>query len=369
MSVKNTQLLTARQLAIEVELPNTTCRDYLRVFNEFIKAEQKGSATYYPKETVKVLNFIKDLRNSKCSYNDILKILQEYGIVDDEIKRKQIIESLNDSKTINAYHLRLPHLEILSDGKERTASEIREKIIERFHLTEDQINEMNPSGKETKLATSIRWARYDLKKSNLIESAGRDTYKITNEGLQFLNHVPQDYAEEVEIQIDPFDIVKEKHQDIRRDLAQDIIKEVKKAHWTKLEEIVVELLMAMGYGEGKITGKTGDGGIDGIIKEDKLGLDIIYLQAKRWEDSVGRETVQSFSGALDGKGAKKGVFITTSTFTRGAYDYVEKLESKKIILINGKELAEFMMDYDIGVSVREKFIVKKIDWDYFKTEE
>ncbi|MET4567274.1 restriction endonuclease [Bacillus subtilis] len=155
---------------------------------------------------------------------------------------------------------------------------------------------------------------------------------------------------------------------LEKNWQNQLFKKLKKPIGKKLEYIIVELLVAMGYGDGKITGKTNDGGIDGIIKEDKLGLDNIYLQAKRWDNPIGRELVQSFSGALDDMGAKKGVFITTSYFTKNAIEYAERLQSKKIVLIDGETLAKLMIDYDIGVNIKEKFFVKKIDFSYFDEE-
>jgi restriction system protein len=177
-----------------------------------------------------------------------------------------------------------------------------------------------------------------------------------------------DEIEELEKFIDPFEVIEDKVEEIEDELINKLVDELKKGHWRRLETIVVELLTAMGYGDGQVTEKTNDGGLDGIIKEDKLGLDNIYVQAKRWENTVGRPEVMSFSGALDAKGARKGIFITTSNFTKGAEEYVERLESKKIILIGGKKLARLMIENDIGVSIKKKFVVKEVDFSYFEGE-
>lgn len=167
-------------------------------------------------------------------------------------------------------------------------------------------------------------------------------------------------------------MVNDKISELKNELAETLLKQLRTVHWVKFEDIVVKLLTTMGYGDGQVTQRTNDKGLDGIIKEDKLGLDNIYIQAKRYDinNPVGLEAVHRFSGALDGKGARKGVFITTSRFTENAKNYVEELESnsKKIILIDGKELSKLMIMYNVGVTVKKTFLVKDIDYDYFKDE-
>jgi len=161
------------------------------------------------------------------------------------------------------------------------------------------------------------------------------------------------------------------YQMLRSALANEVLEAVKKSTPRFFEELVVDLLVAMGYGgsvtdAGKAVGRSGDGGIDGIIKEDKLGLDVIYIQAKRWKDSVGRPVVQAFAGSLEGVRAKKGVFITTSTFSVDAIDYVQRIE-KKIVLIDGTQLADLMIEHNVGVTVTQTFMLKRLDSDYFET--
>lgn len=217
----------------------------------------------------------------------------------------------------------------------------------------------------------MRASRYSLKKQDYIEEVSKFTYQITEHGLALLNDNSEEINEEIEELekfIDPFEVIQDKVEEIEDELITKLVDELKKAHWRRLETIVVELLTAMGYGDGQVTEKTNDGGLDGVIKEDKLGLDNIYVQAKRWENTVGRPDVMSFSGALDAKGARKGIFITTSNFTKGAEEYVERLESKKIILIGGKKLARLMIENNIGVSVKKKFVVKEVDFSYFEGE-
>ena len=157
---------------------------------------------------------------------------------------------------------------------------------------------------------------------------------------------------------------------LRDALANDILETVRKASPTFFEELVIDLLVAMGYGgsvedAGRAVGKSGDGGIDGIIKEDKLGLDVVYVQAKRWSSSVGRPVVQAFAGSLEGVRARKGVLITTSSFSQDALDYVQKIE-KRIVLIDGKQLADLMIDHGIGVNVVQTYKIKRLDSDYFE---
>ena len=160
------------------------------------------------------------------------------------------------------------------------------------------------------------------------------------------------------------------YQLLRSALANEVLEAVKKSTPRFFEELVVDLLVAMGYGgsvadAGRAVGRSGDDGIDGIIKEDKLGLDVVYIQAKRWKDSVGRPLVQAFAGSLEGVRARKGVFITTSTFTADAVDYVQRIE-KKIVLVDGTRLADLMIEHNVGVTVAQTFMIKRLDSDYFE---
>jgi restriction system protein len=170
----------------------------------------------------------------------------------------------------------------------------------------------------------------------------------------------------------PEEILETTYQSLRNNLAQELLERVKKAPAKFFENLVVDLLVAMGYGgsrkdAGQVLGQTGDGGIDGIIKEDKLGLDVVYIQAKKWDGTVGRPTVQGFAGALMGKKANKGVLLTTSQFSQDAKGYAESI-GQKIVLIDGEQLAQFMIDYGIGVTVQQSYTVKRVDLDYFGDE-
>ena len=162
------------------------------------------------------------------------------------------------------------------------------------------------------------------------------------------------------------------YQTLLNNLAQDLLAKVKNTSPTFFERLVIDLLLKMGYGgslkdAGKAIGQTGDEGIDGIINEDKLGLDVIYIQAKRWKGTVGNRLIHQFVGALEGKHADKGIFITTSNFTKNAKEYASKID-KKVVLIDGQQLVQHMIDYDIGVSKITNYEVKKIDTDYFNEE-
>jgi restriction system protein len=291
----------------------------------------------------------------------------------------------------------LPLLQLASDLKEHTLSEAYEAFAVQFGLTEPERIDMLPSGKQSRFENRVGWARTYLKKAGLIDSAGRGKFRITSRGLdvvkskpiaitkEFLtqfpefrefqarqNAKPETGEEAIEHEKTPDEILDSAYQVLRRTLAQDLLDRVKSSTPRFFERVVVDLLLAMGYGgsgfdAGKIVGKSGDGGIDGIIKEDKLGLDAIYVQAKRWAGTVGRPTVQEFAGSLAGQKARKGVLITTSQFSSEATEYVERLEMK-IVLIDGEQLAQLMIDHGVGVADKQIYAVKRIDEDYFVEE-
>lgn len=243
----------------------------------------------------------------------------------------------------------------------------------------------------------VGWAQTYLKKAELVSSPKRGYVTITTRGLRVLDEAPESIDNEflrkfqefrefedtpansttkpenikkIDEELDPEEALHSAHQKLRKNLADDLLETVRKCSPNFFERLVVELLVNMGYGgslqdAGRSIGQVGDEGIDGIIKEDRLGLDIIYIQAKRWSNTVGRPEIQKFVGALHGQRARKGVFITTSTFSREAHKYVEQIENK-IILIDGAQLAYLMIDYDLGVSKIETYEVKEIDSDYFE---
>jgi restriction system protein len=198
------------------------------------------------------------------------------------------------------------------------------------------------------------------------------------EFIEFLNSsgkVTATVAEQVVLEsgATPLETLEASYQNLRKQLAVELLDRVKSSKPSFFEQLVVDLLVAMGYGgsqkdAGKAVGKSGDGGIDGIIKEDKLGLDVVYIQAKRWENTVGIETVQNFAGSLEGHRVRKGVLITTSNFSQPAKNYVNKIE-KKIVLIDGEQLAQYMLEFNVGVNTVETYVIKKIDSDYFEEEQ
>jgi restriction system protein len=296
--------------------------------------------------------------------------------------------------------LMLPILNILKDEKEYSYHLLVEILSKEFNLTVEEKEKRIPSGQQTYIQNRTGWARTHLKKAGLVEYVSRGIYKITYDGLEVLKKEPSridnNFLRQFPHFVEWFDVKKEKftepiiigkpdyentpdetlasaYQTIRNSLASEIIDRVKSCSPYFFERLVVELLVKMGYGgtlqeaSALVTRKGSDEGIDGIIKEDRLGLDVIYIQAKRWANVVGRPEIQKFAGALLGQQAKKGVFITTSNFTKDAEDYVKNLTSK-IILIDGEQLAEFMIDYNVGVSTVTSYEIKRIDSDYFSED-
>lgn len=288
-----------------------------------------------------------------------------------------------------------PMLEHLSDGKIRKNRETNEFLAEHFQLSEEDLSEMLPSGYARLFDNRIGWAKTHLKGAGLIESPARAKYRITQRGLDALSQTDQpinlaylkqfdeykdfqsgsknEKSKEPETSTDeltPLEHIEFGYQKVREELELELIEKVKSGSPAFFERVVVELLVAMGYGgsrkdAGQTLGKTGDGGIDGVIKEDRLGLDVIYLQAKRWEGTVGRPEIQKFAGALQGQRAKKGIFLTTSGFSAEATQYASFIDSR-IVLIDGETLAGLMIDAGIGVSKVATYDVKRLDSDYFE---
>jgi len=294
----------------------------------------------------------------------------------------------------------LPLLKFAGDKQEHSSREAISHIAELFKLSEEDRKELLPSGQQYVIDNRTGWARTYLKKAGLLETPKRSYFRITALGLQvlqknppeinvkFLEQFPQfiefrtvrkekdnhEELEESEVNVSqtPQELLEYGYQKITNDLAQEILGFVKQCTPHFFEKLVVELLLKMGYGgslkdAGKAVGQSGDGGIDGIIKEDKLGLDVIYIQAKRWDGVVGSKEIRNFVGSLVGQKANKGVFITTSGFTKDALEYVKTI-THKVILIDGEMLTRLMIENDIGVSKVISYDVKKIDSDYFVDE-
>ena len=292
----------------------------------------------------------------------------------------------------------LPLLRLLRDGAEHTLREAEEGLAGHFALTPAERIELLPSGQQGIFKNRIGWARTYLKKALLLESPKRGVFKITSRGLGTLAGNParldakvlEQFPEFIEFRdasrseggaaapveessqakTTPEEAIELAHQGLREQLAQELLARILSCSPTFFEQLVVELLVKMGYGgsrrdAGERIGQTGDGGIDGIIKEDRLGLDTIFIQAKRWQGSVGRPEIQKFVGALQGLRAKKGVFITTSSYTPDATDYASRIDTK-VVLIDGKHLAGLMIDFDVGVAAAASYVVKRLDSDYFE---
>lgn len=298
--------------------------------------------------------------------------------------------------------LMLPVLKLAADGAEHKFSHAVELLAEEFSLSTEERNELLPSGSQAVFNNRVGWARSYLKQAGLLSSPKRGFFTITPKGGALLAKNPErvdisileQYPEFLEFRNrkkdkgenekpeetsavsassqTPEDALASAYSTLRKDLESEILSSVKEASPSFFERLVVDLLVRMGYGgnrqdAGKALGKSGDGGIDGIINEDRLGLDVIFIQAKRWEGTVGRPEIQKFAGALQGQRARKGVFITTSSFTKEAQEYASLIESK-IILIDGDHLSRLMAEHNVGVSTVGQYEVKKLDSDYFNEE-
>lgn len=291
----------------------------------------------------------------------------------------------------------LPLMKRIADGKLHDINTLMDELANDLCLSEEDKNELLPSGKQSTYRNRIGWARTYLKKANLLSSPSRGSVLITERGKNVLSENPKDlrvkdlkkYPEfmdfhtvkeiaenvstESEVETEtPEELLERVHLGIRKQLEFDLLERIKAAPPKFFENLVVDLLLRMGYGgsredAGKTVGRTGDGGIDGVINEDRLGLDMVCIQAKRWESSVGRPIVQAFAGSLEGVRAKKGVLITTSEFTRDAIEYVKQIE-KRIVLIDGKTLVSLMVENRLGVSSIAQYEVHRIDTDYFDEE-
>ncbi|MBM4132261.1 MAG: restriction endonuclease [Nitrospira sp.] len=287
-----------------------------------------------------------------------------------------------------------PLLDFAADGKEHSMQEARDAIAKSMVLPEADMKEMLPSGIQTKFDNRVAWAKSYFVQAKVLESPRRGHFCITQRGLdlhklghkridvKILNQYPEfvefhktkmPREEEPESPAEtPEETLQKSYESIRSDLAGQIVERIVANSPQFFERLVIDLMVAMGYGgsrvdAGKSVGGTGDEGIDGIIKEDRLGLDLVYLQAKRWGGTVGRPEVQKFVGALHGKRAKKGVFITTGRFSDDARTYVETIDPK-VILIDGRMLAELMIDQGLGTTTTATYQIKRIDSDYFSEE-
>lgn len=293
--------------------------------------------------------------------------------------------------------LMLPLLKFSADGEEHTMQEAREGLAEIMRLSQEDLEEKLPSGRQSTFANRVAWAKVYLTQAGVLESPKRGKFYISDRGRKILSEYPDrisiKYLERFEefqefrqasnknrtqqithagddtSSTTPEETLEQAYQQLRDEVANELLHLIKGNTPEFFEKLVVLLIVSMGYGgsvkeAGKATRKTADEGIDGVIKEDRLGLETIYLQAKRWEAAVGRPEIQKFVGALHGQRAKKGVFITTSRFSKEALDYVGQIDPK-VVLIDGADLVQLMIDHGVGVSSAAVYEVKKVDTDFF----
>ena len=295
----------------------------------------------------------------------------------------------------------LPFLQLLSDGQEWKMRDVVESLAGHFSLTDEERQEMLPSGQSKVFNNRVGWAKTHLKNAGLVDNPTRGKVRLSDCGRRVLGQNPESIDMKFLRQFDgyrtfigemkedkpggisidqvqnesqstPLELFEASYFIPRAVLAENLKSRLINCSPQFFEQIVVKMLHAMGYGgqfgEGRVTNYSHDGGIDGVINEDKLGLDVVCIQAKRWQGTVSRPTIQSFVGSMDMIRAKKGVVITTSDFSRDAVDFVERIEGKRVVLINGKHLAQLMIDHDVGVSTTGTYKLKEVSNDFFEEE-
>ena len=305
-----------------------------------------------------------------------------------------------------------PCLELLAQGAEN-ARQCLPGIQKRYHLNEDQMSETIPSGQRTRVFDRADWAIFHLMHAGLVERPSRGVYHITPAGRDVLRSnavidwsyvttLPTYVAwkasskganiddvqtgqwitpvlpgidlaatEAVSPELTPPEAIDLAYREIEQELAEDLLEQVLSLTPARIEKLIVELLLAMGYGDGRAEmgraiGKSGDGGIDGVVNEDKLGLDAVYIQAKRYapDNTVGRPALQAFIGSMTGESATKGVFVTTSSFSREAHEFLRRVQ-QRVVLIDGARLARLMIDHGVGVRVDKTYVLRSIDANFF----
>lgn len=291
----------------------------------------------------------------------------------------------------------LPMLRFAADGSEHSMLDARTGLADQMGLTDEDREELLPSGQQTRFSNRVAWAKIHLERAGLLDKTRRGHFIIAERGRQVLNNPPEkvdirylqqfpgfkefrqrptgiapEVTVEPPLQVEtPEEALEQAYQQIREDLATELLEQVKTVSPRFFERLVLDVMLKMGYGgysgDGSVSPPGADSGIDGVIQEDRLGLDVIYIQAKKWENPVGRPEIQKFVGALHGKRARKGVFITTSMFTQEAISYAASIDSK-VVLIDGLRLAQLMIDFNVGVSATQTYEIKRIDSDYFAEE-
>ncbi|MFN8473056.1 MAG: restriction endonuclease [Anaerolineae bacterium] len=301
------------------------------------------------------------------------------------------------------YYFIRPALEFHVDGQPHHWRDVEADAIHRFNLSPQDLEDLIPSGRKTRVADRVQWALTYLRQAKLLESPKRGVNQITERGRDYMKRAPEvinpealgefsefgtfyrpthakspgdgaiDKGQSLVSVKTPQEAIETAFAEYRESLARDVLEQVKALPPSRFEQLIVDLMLRLGYGgpekSGRRLGRTGDEGVDGVIDQDKLGLEKIYLQAKRWGDGkVGRKEVQAFVGALSGQSAAKGVFITTSVFTDDARDYASKTAHVKISLVDGPTLARLMIDNDLGVALEKRYDVKRVDSDFFGEE-
>lgn len=296
----------------------------------------------------------------------------------------------------------LPLLRFVADRNEHSLREAIEGLSDKFGLSDDERRELLPSGQQRTFDNRVAWARTYLSKAGLLDATRRGFFRLSERGNDVLSKKPaeintkflEQYPEFIEFRArrremeqqdaqfgpefgpdnrqTPAELLESAYQKLREDLSIELLKIVRDCSPGFFEKLVIDVVVKIGYGgtrkdAGKAIGRSGDEGVDGIINEDRLGLDVIYLQAKRWQAPVGRPEIQKFAGALQGHRARKGIFITTSSFTREAEEYVGRIDSK-IVLIDGEQLAQLMIDHNVGVAPVAAYETKRVDSDYFNED-
>lgn len=301
-----------------------------------------------------------------------------------------------NSRLIPAYHhLMLPILQLTGDGHAHKLADMIAILSDYLGLDAAQRAELSANGTQLKFNHRVQYAAATLRKAGFIQTITRGTYRITAQGLQVLATQPlhidraflmqfpmfaEAVARERQLDLETTDLIEQEHTPkelihilytgLEKELADDLIDTILSASPGFFEKLVVDLLVAMGYGRGGRLGRSGDGGVDGVVQEDKLGLDVVYVQAKRYQRTqvVGRPAVQSFIGSLIGQGAQRGVMITTSRFSKEAIDYARSMQNHKVILIDGPKLTALMLEHRVGVTLEAAYLLHKIDRDYFEID-
>lgn len=295
----------------------------------------------------------------------------------------------------------LPWLRVASERKELSVAEATDVLADLFQLSAEDRAALLPSATQTRLRNRVQWAAYYLFRSGLLERVARGRYRVSTRGDEVLRSNPTQIdnsfleqfegyrqfvatrtvasartdeavhtPDQVERTVTPDERLDAAYKELRATLADDLLERVRASTPSFFEHLVVDLLVAMGYGgshadAARVVGRSGDGGIDGVIPEDRLGLDMVYVQAKKWENSVGPDEIRKFVGSLGEQKAHKGVFITSGTYTSGAKTAAEKANAR-VVLIDGKQLAELMIDHGVGVAESNRYVIKKVDVDYFE---